>query len=413
MKNARWFIPGMGIKRWLAVSIAGMLLFGMGAGGITLSLYQRFELPNLLYRLTQFFIEYWMRGAVVLLAGFGLLCLGLFRIHRVLMEPFAADMGDKGLIDLLYHQRTRATGPRIVVLGGGPGLSLAMQGLQAHTGRLTAISLGQGPARTRTELDLKSLPVTPATEDTVDAVAHLADGGMVEGIVEIRKRVAGAPIDRIELRPSTPNASVEAITSIRRAEAIVIGPGDLFGSVLPPIQVPGIARAIRDSSARKIFVCNIMTQAGKTNGFTVADHVRAIQRATSIPIDYVIINNRPISEKLISAYRTWKQSEVVFSRESSEDFMRISFANGPEEYILIDGAFVIERDVITGTHDDLLRDAADRETRRSLHVIRHDAAKLGRVIQAVMDETWRRNPMPNAGLASTQHDRIVRVVGPW
>ena len=85
----------------------------------------------------------------------------------------------------------------------------------------------------------------------------------------------------------------ESLEAIRRADAITLGPGSLYTSVIPNLLVDGVARAVADSSAVKIYICNLMWQPGETEGYTAADHVRAIhEHAEARLIDYVVVNSR-------------------------------------------------------------------------------------------------------------------------
>jgi uncharacterized cofD-like protein len=96
----------------------------------------------------------------------------------------------------------------------------------------------------------------------------------------------------------------EALAAIYDADIITIGPGSLFTSLLPPILVEGVAEAIAESSAIKIFICNLMTQPGETDGFSAHKHINIVREyAPEINFDYVLVNNRPISSAQVERYR--------------------------------------------------------------------------------------------------------------
>src|SRR5690606_39353344 len=103
--------------------------------------------------------------------------------------------------------------------------------------------------------------------------AECADGARVTG--ESRSPCRGKRIRRVYLAPAAARAVPEAIEAIREADCIVLGPGSLFTSILPNLLVPEIALAIKESGATKVYVCNVMTQAAATDGFTASDHVKA------------------------------------------------------------------------------------------------------------------------------------------
>lgn len=130
--------------------------------------------------------------------------------------------------------------------------------------------------------------VVPATLSDVTLRAVMDDGSVVLGeyaIPQVRKRIV-----RLSLCPPEPPALDDAVSAIRRADGIVIGPGSLYTSVIPNLLVPGIREAIATSKARKIYVCNIMTQPGETDGYSVADHVLAIEKHAGRLVTSVLAN---------------------------------------------------------------------------------------------------------------------------
>ena len=113
------------------------------------------------------------------------------------------------------------------------------------------------------------------------------DGSIVTGESNIPK--SGLGIEELLLDPQNPIAHPKAVTAIREADIVVMGPGSLFTSILPNLMVPGIAEAIHRSKATTVYVCNVATQQGETDNFTVADHVDALQKHTDEKItDFVI-----------------------------------------------------------------------------------------------------------------------------
>ena len=95
----------------------------------------------------------------------------------------------------------------------------------------------------------------------------------------------------------------EALAAISRAGIITIGPGSLFTSLLPPLLVHGVADAIAESSAVKIFICNLMTQPGETDGLTARRHLEIVRDyAADVRFDYLVVNNHPISKRQLELY---------------------------------------------------------------------------------------------------------------
>ncbi|HEY9086001.1 MAG TPA: gluconeogenesis factor YvcK family protein [Candidatus Tyrphobacter sp.] len=151
--------------------------------------------------------------------------------------------------------------------------------------------------------------VLPATLGRVCLCAELDDGSTVVGESQIS--LSKQPIARVFLEPSNVPAFEQVIAAIRDADAIVLGPGSLYTSVLPNLLVDRVAREIAAARAVKIYVCNVMTQPGETTGMTAADHVRALlANAGERVCDYAIVNDEP-PKRLLAAYAEEGQGPVV------------------------------------------------------------------------------------------------------
>jgi uncharacterized cofD-like protein len=132
--------------------------------------------------------------------------------------------------------------------------------------------------------------VLPASEQDVVLMAEMTDGTIVKG--ESRIPLTGKQIRRVFLNPPEPKPLEEAIRAIEDADGIIVGPGSLYTSILPNLLVKDMSESIRSSHATKIYVCNIMTQPGETDGFTASDHIRAIYDHVGERLfDVAIINN--------------------------------------------------------------------------------------------------------------------------
>jgi uncharacterized cofD-like protein len=143
--------------------------------------------------------------------------------------------------------------------------------------------------------------VLPVTLDPVALEAELIDGTIVQG--ESRISQSRQPIKGLRLVPANPRPAPDTREAIRRADAIIFGPGSLYTSILPNLLVPGILDEIADSPAVKIYVCNLMTQPGETDGMGVADHV-GVLRAFTRPdiIQYVIANTETPGKDILARY---------------------------------------------------------------------------------------------------------------
>jgi uncharacterized cofD-like protein len=152
--------------------------------------------------------------------------------------------------------------------------------------------------------------VLPATTADVRLRAELADGSHVEG--ESRIAAVRGRVQRIRLVPDDAPALPEAQRAIAAAELVVIGPGSLYTSLIPVLLVRGIAEEIARSGARVVFVMNLMTEPGETDGMTAADHVRALRRhAPALPIHDVLLTTAPIPPRLLAAYAASDAQPVV------------------------------------------------------------------------------------------------------
>jgi uncharacterized cofD-like protein len=144
--------------------------------------------------------------------------------------------------------------------------------------------------------------IYPSTAANVVLEAELADGGRVTGETRISR--ATSRIKRIRLCPRTPRPLPETLEAIARADAITLGPGSLFTSVIPNLLVKGIPEALAKSPALKVYFVNLMSQPGETIGFSASDHVRAIQDHCGRPvIDVCVINTGQIQGPLLQSYQ--------------------------------------------------------------------------------------------------------------
>jgi uncharacterized cofD-like protein len=109
----------------------------------------------------------------------------------------------------------------------------------------------------------------------------MTDGTIVEGESQIP--LHGGRIKTLTMQPAKPPATPEAIDAIHDADLIILGPGSLYTSIIPNLLVDGIAAAIRDSNADKIYVTNVLTQIGETTGYSVGDHIEAILSHSGTP----------------------------------------------------------------------------------------------------------------------------------
>lgn len=139
--------------------------------------------------------------------------------------------------------------------------------------------------------------VIPASKEHVRLDAVMTDGTVVEGESQIPE--AHKKIRRVRLFPKKVPAVPAAIEALESADAIILGPGSLYTSIMPNLLVDGVADALKKSKAIKIYICNVLTQPGETDNYTAAQHAKAILDHTGHgAIDYVLVNSAPIPESM-------------------------------------------------------------------------------------------------------------------
>jgi len=381
----KWLAPGLLVKRWLLISAAGVLFVALGLAiwsNLTPIYYISEFFRDFLRALTRLIPSY-ISGPLVLISGILLIFWGQTRslgsITEVLMPQ-----GNGELIDVLMTHRRLYRGPKIVVVGGGTGLSTLLRGLKLYSANITAIVTvaddGGSSGRLRREIgvlppgdirnclaaladeeklltelfqyrfqagdglaghsfgnlfltvmsevtgDLEQAiaasskvlairgQVLPATLTDVHLWAEMADGRRIEGESNIPE--AKGKIVRIGCTPANPPALPKAIQAIREADYLIMGPGSLYTSIIPNLLVPDITEAIAQSKALRLYVCNIMTQPGETDGYTVSDHIRAIDRITEQKLfDSVLVQKTSPSAQSLIRYAQEGSHPVFFDRE--------------------------------------------------------------------------------------------------
>lgn len=162
--------------------------------------------------------------------------------------------------------------------------------------------------------------VLPVTLDHTTLCAELVDGTTIQGETNLDLRGeqdAGelSPVRRVYLdHPTIP--CHQALRAIRRADVIIIGPGDLYTSIIPNLLVEGVARSIRESEAEKVYVCNLMTKRGETDGFRASDFVATLHHYLNGRVDRVILHDGSFPESLVQHYASQKQHPVLPDTEA-------------------------------------------------------------------------------------------------
>lgn len=192
--------------------------------------------------------------------------------------------------------------------------------------------------------------VLPASTETLRLSAEMTDGSVVEGESQIP--LAGKPIKRLFIRPEQAAPVQAALEAIQDADACILGPGSLYTSVLPNLLVNGVAEALRQTHAVKIYICNVMTQPGETEHYTASQHVQAIfDHVGPGVIDYVVVNVQGVAPSLQQAYA--QQGAIPVEADV--------------EHLQAMGLKVVEANLISETN-----------------LVRHDPVKLSRTIMTMV-----------------------------
>lgn len=392
MRFMKWLHPGLHIKRWLFLFGLGMMCSSFGII-LTFNYQWLGELEEwafrLLYEMTGHYNYTILAslGVLVILLGLVVMAWATQRLIRTMIGVVMPGESEN-LSDLIFSNLQLSKGPKVVVIGGGTGLSVMLRGLKAKTYNLTAVVTvaddGGSTGRIRQDLDIIApgdlrnclvaladkeglmeklfahrfggsgnltghsfgnlfiaalIEVLGDVEEAMDATskvlrvrgkvipssaekirlnAEMTDGRIVEGESQIPH--AHGKIKRVFTTPEHPKAIQSAVRAIQEADAIVLGPGSLYTSIMPNLCVPDIVQAVRTSKAPKIYICNVMTQPGETDDYTVSDHVKAINRQVGgRVIDFVIANNGDVDPDVLQRYvATGSHSVIIDKKEVSQ-----------------------------------------------------------------------------------------------
>jgi len=206
--------------------------------------------------------------------------------------------------------------------------------------------------------------VLPVTSADVQLEAFFENGSRVMGESSIFsfKKEQDCRITHVRLLPERPKALPAALEAIREADLILLGPGSLYTSVIPNLLVDGVAEEICRSQALKVYICNIMTQEGETEGYTAADHVSALlKHGAPGMVDICLANSAPVRPGVVERYREEDAAPLVIDRERFEQM----------------GLELIERPLANQT-SDYARHCADRLAEEIMSIYRERAMRIFR-----------------------------------
>jgi uncharacterized cofD-like protein len=233
---------------------------------------------------------------------------------------------DSSLLSRLFRYRFRGEGE----LGGHSFGNLFLAALTEVTGDFTEA------VRLSSEVLASKGHIFPATISDVHLVAELDDGSIVHGETQIS--ASRAPIRNLRLEPERCLPLPQALKELKSADVITVGPGSLYTSILPNLLVSQVAKVIGESRATKIFVSNLMTQPGETDGYTALQHLETLRRyAPEINFDFVVVNDRKISREQAEryaaeqAYQIGIDDPILDSLDQTTEVMRADLLDAGEK----------------------------------------------------------------------------------
>lgn len=353
----RWYSPGLGLKRWAALAGVAIALIIIGLWSVVNNQTAKSMVVS--------FVNFLQRSIPDLSVGQGLICVALGIVAVAFAGHHFSDQYRKitkghSQVDAYLHDAELASGPKIVVIGGGTGLSVILKGLKHYTSNLTAVvSVGDdggSSGRLRREFggipvgDIRSCVVALADEEdvmeqlfnyrfargeglkghslgnlmmvaltningnfqeaigSVDQILHLggkvlpvtmepleleaelADGTTISGECNIGE--TEVPIRRLMVNPPYAEVLPGVLEAISEADAVILGPGSLYTSVIPNLCVHQMVDAIKDSMCKTFYICNVTTQPGETTDYKASDHLQAIyDHSCPEMIDYMLVDD--------------------------------------------------------------------------------------------------------------------------
>ncbi|EKY27732.1 MAG: uridine diphosphate-N-acetylglucosamine-binding protein YvcK [Clostridium celatum] len=358
--------PGIKIKRWLFTGFIGLVILIFGIIRLISSV------DNTLSRKV-FSLFLTILGIVIMVISLSEIIKS--SIALINSEKVKITISNKNIEELVDEKRVHVNGPKVVVIGGGTGLSTMLRGLKLYTDNITAIVTvgddGGGSGKLRADLgmlppgDIRNcilaladtepimedllkyrftegtlkgqnfgnlflaamagisenfedavqkmssvLAVTgkvlPVTLDDMKLIAELENGNIIEGesIIPSEALKQNSRIKTLKINPEKAKPLVDALMAIEDADAIIMGPGSLYTSIIPNLLVEDIVESIGRSNAIKIYVSNVMTQPGETDDFTVSDHIKTLMKYSGKDsVQYVIANNGTIPKDIEERYK--------------------------------------------------------------------------------------------------------------
>jgi phosphomannomutase/phosphoglucomutase len=282
--------------------------------------------------------------------------------------------------------------PKVVAFAGTQGLAMLISAYRDAPwdtiGVVPPANAGAAFAQLHSMIGASADEVLIPTLDRVQVCAELSSGEQLVGEVAITQGRPDATIERVFLisevvdKPSTDfRPTPDVLAALDDADAIVIGPGSIFTNLIPALLIKEINEAVRQSKARKIFVCNLMTQPNQTEGYSIADHVRVLQRHCGFRFDYVLAHRGDgISPEVLERYHSASAALVVPQLVRHDNAHVVIFPDTAQEMILVEGAILLQRDLAAEVMEE------DPISGHERLVVRHDPVRLGQALSTLLND---------------------------
>ncbi len=394
------------LSRPLAFLFVGILMLSLGVAQLILWAYTNIPVPGFFYYLTLQFLPDIVRGGLFLALGLAFLVTSVWSLRGLVIFPIHGDEERRGELVLGYKRFSGS--PNIAVLSGGAGM-LILASLGEHAKRLTCITPVQEPVeyyyRASGLFHFQNVYYVVPSPVAARIYAHLDDGTITNVMhVDQNLELAARHVEELELVVT--NGEKEAITkgmpgsadynhvgevppsgapslaltrlayeTLRDADAIILGPGSLFESILPNLLIKDLRETVQQSSALKIYICNLMTEPGLTTGFSVGDHIRQIKRYGGFVPDYVLLNAQRIESEVTRLYAAAHQMPVYLEPDAYEETTVLAGQEFAQQRVVIEGSVVIEADLASSVVQYTASIDSPGES-RAVRVLRHDPQKL-------------------------------------
>jgi|GEM_PF-2552112 len=339
------------------------------------------------------------------LLGIGLIGVGLavamfnvVRLSERMIGYISPNRDGQSVLNLVYERMASADKPRVVVFANGIGLFILLNALKDKVSSVDVV-LPQGEDTQiygellqANQLNLRNVFVSKIPSGTL--CAEFRDDTVVEGMLAIKETRNKPGIRRLYVKPTDgtqPDTSQivnpDLIDAIQRADAVIFGPTSLFSGIIASVLPPDVSTALRNTRALKVFICPVMTEPGKTDNYSVSDHVTAVEGHGNFNLDYVILNTKRISYDLAEKYYDYGAEQVLLNLDEFEHtYLKVDFSARLGEVRQLGHAVLIDDDVINASVQKILGQADEKL------VVRHDPDKLREVFEKIFDHIeYRRN----------------------